>query len=105
MINSNYEIAIAKAYNQQSSNQEVDKFLNTLVDVNNENKSSKTADLSYENIKGITLEEIDTLFVNEDDKNMAKNLRLATLFSSDDYLSKALFNTVLGKPFNIGFSY
>ena len=67
--------------------------------------TTKTNTLSYENIKGITLEEIDTLFTNEDDKNMAKNLRLATLFLSDDYLSKALFNTVLGQPFNIGFSY
>ncbi len=45
------------------------------------------------------------MFVNEDDKNMAKNLRLATLFSNDDYLSKALFNTVLGQPFTIGYSY
>ncbi|BAK70928.1 hypothetical protein [Aliarcobacter butzleri] len=105
MINSNYEIAIAKAYNQQSSNQEVDKFLHTLVDVNNENKSSKTADLSYENIKGITLEEIEKLFQNEDDKNMAKNLRLATLFSKDENLSKALFNVILGQPFTVGFEY
>ncbi|MCG3693049.1 hypothetical protein [Aliarcobacter butzleri] len=105
MINSNYEIAIAKAYNQQSSNQEVDKFLNTLVDVNNENKSSKTADLSYENIKGITLEEIEKLFQNEDDKNMAKNLRLATLFSKDENLSKALFNVILDQPFTVGFEY
>lgn len=105
MINSNYEIAIAKAYNQQSSNQEVDKFLHTLVDVNNKNKSSKTADLSYENIKGITLEEIEKLFQNEDDKNMAKNLRLATLFSKDENLSKALFNVILGQPFTVGFEY
>ncbi|MFW2591109.1 hypothetical protein ACN5PC_04195 [Aliarcobacter butzleri] len=105
MINSNYEIAIAKAYNQQSSNQEVDKFLHTLVDVNNENKSSKTADLSYENIKGITLEEIEKLFQNEDDKNMAKNLRLATLFSKDENLSKALFNVILGQSFTVGFEY
>ncbi|MFY4782998.1 hypothetical protein ACOTWN_07280 [Aliarcobacter butzleri] len=105
MINSNYEIAIAKAYNQQSSNQEVDKFLNTLVDVNNENKSSKTADLSYENIKGITLEEIEKLFENEDEKNMAINLRLATLFSKDENLSKALFNVILGQPFTVGFEY
>lgn len=105
MINSNYEIAIVKAYNQQSSNQEVDKFLHTLVDVNNENKSSKTADLSYENIKGITLEEIEKLFQNEDDKNMAKNLRLATLFSKDENLSKALFNVILGQPFTVGFEY
>ncbi|MCG3663062.1 hypothetical protein L5F37_06585 [Aliarcobacter butzleri] len=105
MINSNYEIAIAKAYNQQSSNQEVDKFLHTLVDVNNENKSSKTADLSYENIKGITLEEIEKLFQNDNDKNMAKNLRLATLFSKDENLSKALFNVILGQPFTVGFEY
>ncbi|PUE64539.1 hypothetical protein [Arcobacter lacus] len=105
MINSNYEIAIAKAYNKQTSNQEVDKFLDTLVDVNNENKSSKTADLSYENIKGITLEEIESLFVDEEDKNMAKNLRLATLFSKDENLSKALFNVILGQPFSVGFEY
>jgi hypothetical protein len=67
--------------------------------------TAKTDVLTYENIKGITLEEIDTLFKNEDDKNMAKNLRLSTLFSNDDYLSKALFKTVLGQAFNLGFSY
>ena len=60
--------------------------------------------MTFDNIKGITLEEIDTLFKDED-KAMAKNLRIATLFSNDDYLSKALFDTVLGQPFNLGFSY
>mgnify|MGYP007051450489 CR=1 FL=1 len=40
-------------------------------------------------------------FKNEDDKNMAKNLRITTLFSSDEYLSKALFNN---KPNNSPFS-
>lgn len=105
MINSNYEITIAKAYTQENSNQEIDKFLDTLVDVNSENKTSKTSDLTYENIKGITLEEIETLFIDEDDKNMAKNLRLATFFSKDENLSKALFNVVLGQPYNVGFEY
>ena len=81
-------------------------FLNNLINNSTTSTpSSKTDSLSYENIKGITLEEIDTLFKNEDDKNMAKNLRIATLFSSDEYLSKALFNTVLGQPFNLGYSY
>jgi hypothetical protein len=107
MITSNINASILAL--QSSSNQidkrSVESFLSNLVTNKEEIKSVKTDALSYENIKDITLEEIDTLFKNEDDKNMAKNLRLATLFSNDDYLSKALFNTVLGQPFNLGFSY
>ena len=106
MINSNYDILLSTIQKSDVAiKQEVDSFLNKLVDVRNENKTSRTNALTYENIKGISLEEIETLFVSEDDKNMAKNLRLATLFSSDENLSKALFNTVLGKSFNLGYSY
>jgi len=72
---------------------------------NEELSTSKTNSLTYKNIKNITLEEIDFLFKNDEDKQMAKNLRLATLFSDDENLSKAMFNTVLGKPFNLGYSY
>ena len=108
MITSNIDLIktqIATANNSNiSSNSGL--FLNNLINNSTTSTpSSKTDSLSYENIKGITLEEIDTLFKNEDDKNMAKNLRIATLFSSDEYLSKALFNTVLGQPFNLGYSY
>lgn len=110
MITSNIDSIIAQVSSSNTSNITTNSssFLNTLV--NNATSTSsqsttKTNSLSYENIKGISLEEIDTLFTNEDDKNMAKNLRLSTLFSNDDNLSKALFNTVLGQPFNIGFSY
>ena len=109
MITSNIDSIIAQisASNNSNITTNSNSFLTTLVNnsTTNASPSTKTNSLSYENIKGITLEEIDTLFVNEDDKSMAKNLRLATLFSSDDYLSKALFNTVLGQPFNVGFSY
>ncbi|AXX89877.1 hypothetical protein CKA55_07985 [Arcobacter suis] len=109
MITSNIDSIIAQisASNNSNTTTNSNSFLTTLVNnsTTNTTPSTKTNSLSYENIKGITLEEIDTLFVNEDDKSMAKNLRLATLFSSDDYLSKALFNTVLGEPFNVGFSY
>jgi hypothetical protein len=108
MITSNIDLIkaqIATANNtNNSSNSGI--FLNNLVNsASASTPAVKTDSLSYENIKGITLEEIETLFKNEDDKNMAKNLRIATLFSNDDYLSKALFNTVLGQPFNLGFSY
>ena len=108
MITSNIDLIKAQisASNNSNITTNSNSFLTTLFNnATTTQSTTKTNTLSYENIKGITLEEIDTLFVNEDDKNMAKNLRLATLFSSDNYLSKALFNTVLGQPFNIGFSY
>ena len=108
MITSNIDSIMAQVSSSTNATNKItsNTFLNNLVNNSALTQSTiKTNSLSYENIKGITLEEIDTLFVNEDDKSMAKNLRLATLFSSDDYLSKALFNTVLGQPFNVGFSY
>ncbi|MDD2896371.1 MAG: hypothetical protein PHG81_10205 [Aliarcobacter sp.] len=107
MITSNIDSIMAQISNSTNSTigTTSNQFLSTLVNSSTATPSTRTNALSYENIKGISLEEIDTLFVNEDDKNMAKNLRLATLFSNDDYLSKALFNTVLGQPFNIGYSY
>lgn len=106
MINSNYDLLLSNSLKSDAIiKQEVDTFLNNLVDTRVENKTSKTNSLTYENIKGISLEEIETLFVSEDEKNMAKNLRLATLFSNDEILGKALFNTVLGQPFNLGYSY
>ncbi|RXJ84663.1 hypothetical protein [Arcobacter cloacae] len=106
MINSNYDLLLSNSLKSDATiKQEVDTFLNNLVDTRVENKTSKTNSLTYENIKGISLEEIETLFVSEDEKNMAKNLRLATLFSNDEILGKALFNKVLGQPFNLGYSY
>ncbi|MBU0925190.1 hypothetical protein KKG81_09915 [bacterium] len=107
MITSNINATIAALQNSASNiqNNNSMSFISNLVTSKEASTTPKTDALTYENIKGISLEEIDTLFKNEDDKNMAKNLRLATLFSNDDYLSKALFNTVLGQPFNLGFSY
>ncbi len=108
MITSNIELIKAQISTADNLNisSNSGEFLNNLINNSTTSTpSSKTDSLSYENIKGITLEEIDTLFKNEDDKNMAKNLRMATLFSNDKYLSKALFDTVLGEPFNLGFSY
>ena len=108
MISSNIDLIKAQVAMTNNTNISSNSglFLNNLVNNSTASTTSvKTDSLSYENIKGITLEEIETLFKNEDDKNMAKNLRIATLFSNDDYLSKALFNTVLGQPFNLGFSY
>lgn len=107
MITSNINSILATLNNTQNSEiqHSEESFKSNIILNQPETPSSKTDSLTFENIKGITLEEIDTLFKNEDDKNMAKNLRLATLFTNDESLSKALFNTVLGQPFNVGYSY
>ncbi len=106
MITSNInEILISSEINAQLKENNKKPFINTLIDSNNNEKISKNTDLSFDNIKGISIEEIDNLFENQNDNQMAKNLRLATLFTDDIYLGKALFNTVLGEPFNLGYNY
>lgn len=45
------------------------------------------------------------LWETQEKKNLAKNLRLATLFTNDEKLANILFDTVLGKPFDSGFEY
>ena len=78
-----------------------DKILSQLKD----SPKEKTTDFTYENIKGISLEQIDELFIDEEQNQIAKNLRLTTLFTTDDILGHAMFNTVLGQPFDVGYSY
>ena len=107
MITSNVDSIISSLQNSTNATKtenSIESFISNLTTNKQGDNTSKTDALTFDNIKGITLEEIDTLFKDED-KAMAKNLRIATLFSNDDYLSKALFDTVLGQPFNLGFSY
>lgn len=107
MITSNVDSIISSLQNSSNATKtenSIESFISNLTTNKQSDNTSKTDALTFDNIKGITLEEIDTLFKDED-KAMAKNLRIATLFSNDDYLSKALFDTVLGQPFNLGFSY
>lgn len=96
-------LANIKKDNISTKNQEFLKEVKTSID--KDFKTDKTNSLTFENIKNISLEEIEYLFTNEEDKQIAKNLRLATLFTNDENLSKAMFNTVLGKPFNLGYNF
>ncbi len=106
MITSNINELIFKTklnQNDKYNNQEL--FLDSLIKTKEDENKIRTSELTFENIKGISLEEIDKLFEDENNKELAKNLRLTTLFTEDNYLANALFNTVLGKPFDIGYSY
>lgn len=105
MINSNYDISILKTNTNNILEKDIDNIFSNSVE-NILNKDKKRDDsLTFFNINGITLKEIDELFKDVEKKNLAKNLRLTTLFTSDEKLANILFDTVLGKPFDIGFEY
>lgn len=107
MISSNInEILVKNQIDNTIDNKVYDNsFINSLINTKNDENKMRSTDFTYENIRGISLDEIDAIFTNEEDKNLAKNLRLATMFTEDKYLGEALFNTVMGKPFTLGYSY
>lgn len=105
MISSNYDILLFKTNVNNNLEKNIDNiFSNSVENILNKNKKRDNS-LTFSNINGITLKEIDELFEDEDKKNLAKNLRLATLFTNDGKLANILFDTVLGKPFDSGFEY
>lgn len=106
MITSNInEVLINLQLNKSLEIKNKNAFLDNLIESKNDENIKRNSDLTFSNINGITLEEIENAFTSDEDKNMAKNLRLTTLFTDDIYLQKALFNTVLGQPFDVGYSY
>ena len=105
MISSNYDILLFKTNVNNNLEKNIDNiFSNSVENILNKNKKRDNS-LTFSNINGITLEEIDKLFEDDNNKSLAKNLRLATLFTNDEKLSNILFDTVLGKPFDSGFEY
>ncbi len=102
MITSNIQEILLKNDLYNKSNEiKNEPFINTLVQTSSEFDYD---DISYENILSLSLEEIETL-EDEDKKSLLKNLKLATMFSQDKNLSKAMYDSVLGKPFDLGYNY
>lgn len=107
MITSNLNEILLKNQIETSLENSIDSepFIDSLIDTKIDETRQRTSDFTYENIRGISLEEIDSIFNTTEDRQMAKNLRLATLFTEDKHLGHALFNTVLGQPFQVGLNY
>ncbi|RXK00524.1 hypothetical protein CRU98_05025 [Arcobacter sp. CECT 8986] len=55
---------------------------------------TKNSDFSYENIVNTPLNKISSLYENSEDIKKAKNLKIATMFSDNEILSKALYDKV-----------
>ncbi len=80
MISSNYDILLFKTNVNNNLEKNIDNiFSNSVENILNKDKRRDNS-LTFSNINGITLKEIDELFEDEEKKNLAKNLRLATLF-------------------------
>ncbi|RXJ93550.1 hypothetical protein CRV00_10725 [Malaciobacter molluscorum] len=76
------------------NNREVNKsFKNTLFD-EYENIDS---DFSYEKIVNTDLSDISSIYKNSEDIKRAKSLKIATMFSDNEILSKALYEKVFEK--------
>lgn len=94
-ITSNYEAIMAGIAAKQQ--QKSDDFISQLI---NEKKSQNTNEdpLDFNNIKSISYEEIQTKIAPQF-QNEVKNLKLATIFSSDPIMQMTLFNTVKNGSF------
>ena len=110
MINTNNEISSILSIQTSSidNTNRIGSFLTNLAKLQEDKTTStisKSDSLDYENIKNLSLEDINTVFTDSETKSKAINLKLATMFSNDNNLSKAMYNTVLGQAFDVGYNY
>lgn len=75
-------------------------FINTL----NTLSSNNSEDLNFENILNTPFEKIDESF-KEEDRELARNLKLATMFSKDEILMQVMYESVLKKDIDDGFNF
>lgn len=104
MITSNINSTLLNLQLQEElkQNQSNNSFIDSLID---SKEVKANASFNYEDIKKLSFEEISTIFKNDEEKDLANNLKLATMFTNDKYLGQALFDTVLGMPFSLGYNY
>ncbi len=102
MINTNFDVLSSSFESKQNEIKTKDnQFLNTINSI----KNATNLSLTFENIKTLSLEEIEKKYENEDEKYLAKNLKLATMFSKDEILNKILFDTTSSKSGSLAYDF
>lgn len=102
MINTSYEILSSSFENSKN---EIKKSNNDFLNTINSIKSSTDIELSYEEVKKLSLEDIEKNYEDGDKKTLLKTLKMATMFSKDEILTKTLFNTVSNMPIENSYDY
>ncbi len=102
MINTSYEILSSSFENSKN---EIKKSNNDFLNTINSIKNSTDIELSYEEVKKLSLEDIEKNYEDGDKKTLLKTLKMATMFSKDEILTKTLFNTVSNMPIENSYDY
>ncbi len=102
MINTSYEILSSSFENSKN---EIKKSNNDFLNTINSMKNSTDIELSYEEVKKLSLEDIEKNYEDGDKKTLLKTLKMATMFSKDEILTKTLFNTVSNMPIENSYDY
>ena len=102
MISTNFEILSSSFKNSKN---EIKKSNNDFLNTINSIKNSTDIELSYEEVKKLSLEDIEKNYEDGDKKTLLKTLKMATMFSKDEILTKTLFNTVSNMPIENSYDY
>ncbi len=102
MISTNFEILSSSFENSKN---EIKKSNNDFLNTINSIKNSTDIELSYEEVKKLSLEDIEKNYEDGDKKTLLKTLKMATMFSKDEILTKTLFNTVSNMPIENSYDY
>lgn len=91
---------------QESKNDKINKkdFLNEIKKSLNDIDKLKSL-LTIKNLKDISLEDIENMLNGDKEKLFAKNLKLSTMFSKDEILTKVMYETVLNKPLDLSYYF
>lgn len=103
-IDNNIDKTLDFGDNKKDLDLKNDKFIQSIKESLKSIKTVKNL-FTFENIKNISLDEIDTMFKNEEEKLLAKNLKLASMFSNDENLAKVMYDTVLEKPLDLAYYF
>ena len=85
MISTNFEILSSSFENSKN---EIKKSNNDFLNTINSIKNSTDIELSYEEVKKLSLEDIEKNYEDGDKKTLLKTLKMATMFSKDEILTK-----------------
>ena len=103
IITSNYNKIMAQV--AVSQKEKDSNFKSTLNDFNEQNNNQSNDNLSYQDIKNMTPDDIQALYGSQEAMQSIRNQYLATLFSDDSNMSLTMFNHIDKMPYNQSTSF
>ena len=103
IITSNYNKIVTQAIVDKKEKD--NGFKSTLNDFNEQNNNPSNDELSYQNIKIMTLDDIQALYGSQEIMQNIRNRYIATQFSSDSNMSLTMFKHIEDMPYEQSTSF